>query len=126
MQSQQPGSTPVVQGIPLINLVQVLSDKLRTIFPFELLNAVQSKCFEVIYNTNDNVVVAAPTGSGKTALLELAICKLALGRGKENFKIVYQAPTKALCSEKARDWETKFSHMSLKCAELTGDTSQAR
>jgi len=125
MQSQQPGSTPVVQGIPLINLVQVLSDKLRTIFPFELLNAVQSKCFEVIYNTNDNVVVAAPTGSGKTALLELAICKLALGRGKENFKIVYQAPTKALCSEKARDWETKFSHMSLKCAELTGDTSQA-
>ncbi|KAK0617578.1 hypothetical protein B0T14DRAFT_590317 [Immersiella caudata] len=107
--------TPNVQGIPL----------LRAVFPFELFNAVQSKCFDVVYNTSDNVVVAAPTGSGKTALLELAICRLALNRGNQNFKIVYQAPTKALCSEKARDWETKFSHMSLKCAELTGDTSQA-
>jgi len=94
------------------------------VFPFDLFNAVQSKCFNPVYNTNDNVVVAAPTGSGKTAILELAICKLALQRGNENFKIVYQAPTKALCSERARDWEKKFSHMSLKCVELTGDTSQ--
>ncbi|KAK4442903.1 hypothetical protein QBC34DRAFT_386846 [Podospora aff. communis PSN243] len=117
--------TPTVQGIPLVSLRQALPDKLRVIFPFELFNAVQSKCFDVIYNTGDNVVVSAPTGSGKTALLELAICRLALDRGNENFKIVYQAPTKALCSEKARDWENKFSHMSLKCAELTGDTSQA-
>src|SRR5262249_7123082 len=31
---------------------------------------------------------------------------------------------KALCSERARDWEKKFSHMNLACAELTGDTSQ--
>ncbi|KAJ4288737.1 ATP-dependent DNA helicase MER3 [Collariella sp. IMI 366227] len=118
-------STPVVHGIPLVSLRQALPDKFRAIFPYELLNAVQSKCFKLIYGTNDNVVVAAPTGSGKTAILELAICKLALDRGHENFKIVYQAPTKALCSEKARDWEKKFNYMNLKCAELTGDTSQA-
>ncbi|KAK4034829.1 hypothetical protein C8A01DRAFT_18428, partial [Parachaetomium inaequale] len=118
-------STPVVHGISLVSLRQALPDKFRAIFPYELFNAVQSKCFDVVYRTNDNVVVAAPTGSGKTAILELAICKLALDRGNENFKIVYQAPTKALCSEKARDWEKKFSHMNLKCAELTGDTSQA-
>ncbi|KAL2134070.1 hypothetical protein VTI74DRAFT_1066 [Chaetomium olivicolor] len=115
----------IVHGIPLVSVRHVLPDKFRAIFPYELLNAVQSKCFKVIYGTNDNVVIAAPTGSGKTAILELAICKLALDRGNENFKIVYQAPTKALCSEKARDWEKKFSHMNLKCAELTGDTSQA-
>ncbi|KAK4151587.1 hypothetical protein C8A00DRAFT_17036 [Chaetomidium leptoderma] len=127
-QASQPNSshtTPVVHGIPLVSLRQALPDKSRAIFPYELFNAVQSKCFDVVYRTNDNVVVAAPTGSGKTAILELAICKLALDRGNENFKIVYQAPTKALCSEKARDWEKKFSHMNLKCAELTGDTSQA-
>lgn len=118
-------STPVVHGIPLISLRQALPDRFREIFPYELFNAVQSKCFNVVYGTSDNVVVAAPTGSGKTALLELAICKLALDRGNENFKIVYQAPIKALCSERARDWDKKFSHMNLKCAELTGDTSQA-
>ncbi|KAK0707951.1 hypothetical protein B0H67DRAFT_671617, partial [Lasiosphaeris hirsuta] len=119
--------TPMVQGIPLISLRQALPDKFRSIFPFELFNAVQSKCFDTVYGTTDNVVVAAPTGSGKTAIFELAICKLAFGRGKENFKIVYQAPTKALCSERARDWENKFRHVDsgLKCAELTGDTSQA-
>ncbi|KAK4147307.1 uncharacterized protein C8A04DRAFT_34040 [Dichotomopilus funicola] len=118
-------ATPVVHGIPLVSLRQALPDRFRTIFPYELLNAVQSKCFEAVYHTNDNVIVSAPTGSGKTAILELGICKLALDRGNENFKIVYQAPTKALCSERARDWEKKFNHMNLKCAELTGDTSQA-
>ncbi|GAB1315431.1 ATP-dependent DNA helicase MER3 [Madurella fahalii] len=118
-------STPIVHGIPLISLRRALPDKFRAIFPYELFNAVQSKCFNIVYGSNDNVVVAAPTGSGKTAILELAICKLALNRGNENFKIVYQAPTKALCAEKARDWDKKFSHMNLKCAELTGDTSQA-
>ncbi|KAK0670172.1 putative ATP-dependent DNA helicase [Cercophora samala] len=122
---QQHTIGPVVHGIHLVNLRQALPDRFRTLFPFEFLNAVQSKCFEAVYKTNDNVVVSAPTGSGKTALLELAICKLALDRGHENFKIVYQAPTKALCAEKARDWEKKFGHMNLKCAELTGDTSQA-
>jgi ATP-dependent DNA helicase HFM1/MER3 len=70
-------------------------------------------------------VVAAPTGSGKTAILELAMCRLIKDRGDDNFKIVYQAPTKSLCSERARDWEKKFSHMNLQCAELTGDTSRS-
>ncbi|KAK4187755.1 putative ATP-dependent DNA helicase, partial [Podospora australis] len=116
---------PRINGIQLISLRKELPDSFRAVFPYELLNAVQSKCFEVVYHTNDNVVVAAPTGSGKTTILELAICKLALERGNQNFKIVYQAPTKALCSEKARDWEKKFKHINLRCAELTGDTSQA-
>ncbi|KAK3940408.1 hypothetical protein QBC46DRAFT_434685 [Diplogelasinospora grovesii] len=118
-------ATPVVRGIPLISLRQVLSDRFRSIFPYELFNAVQSKCFESVYRSNDNVVIAAPTGSGKTAILELAMCKLANDRVNQNFKIVYQAPTKALCSERARDWQKKFTHMNLQCAELTGDTSQA-
>lgn len=118
-------STPIVNGIPLVSVRQALQSRFQEVFPYELLNAVQSKCFGVVYGSTDNVVISAPTGSGKTAILELAICKLALDRGNENFKIVYQAPTKALCSEKARDWEKKFNHMGLKCAELTGDTSQA-
>ncbi|KAK3361437.1 hypothetical protein B0T24DRAFT_585089 [Lasiosphaeria ovina] len=118
-------SGPLVYGITLINLRQNLPDKFRSVFPYEFFNAVQSKCFDAVYGGNDNVVVAAPTGSGKTAILELAICRVALDRGNENFKIVYQAPTKALCFERARDWEKKFSHMNFKCAELTGDTSQA-
>ncbi|KAI0542016.1 hypothetical protein GGR58DRAFT_369396 [Xylaria digitata] len=116
---------PIVNNTLLIDPRQSLPDRFHSVFPFQLFNAVQSKCFPLLYDTNDNVVISAPTGSGKTAILEMAICKLVSSQGDDNFKIVYQAPTKSLCSEKARDWKAKFSHMNLQCVELTGDTSQA-
>ena len=115
---------PIAHGIQLVSPHE-LPDRFRQVFPYELFNAAQSKCFDPIYKSNDNVVVSAPTGSGKTALLELAICKLVEGHPSGQFKIVYQAPTKSLCSERIRDWQKKFSHLNLACAELTGDTSQA-
>ncbi|KAI8635519.1 P-loop containing nucleoside triphosphate hydrolase protein [Xylariaceae sp. FL1651] len=116
---------PIVNNTRLVDPRQALPDKFRAIFPYQLFNAVQSKCFPLVYGTNDNAVISAPTGSGKTAILEMAICKLVSNQGGGNFKVVYQAPTKSLCSEKARDWQKKFSHMNLQCVELTGDTSQA-
>lgn len=36
------------------------------------------------------------------------------------------APTKSLCSERLRDWQTKFTTLDLQCAELTGDTDGAQ
>ncbi|RYO98313.1 hypothetical protein DL766_006632 [Monosporascus sp. MC13-8B] len=117
---------PIINNTQLVEPRQALPDRFRAIFPYQLFNAVQSKCFPLVYGTNENLVVSAPTGSGKTAILELAICKLVGSPGGERFKIVYQAPTKALCTERARDWEKKFSHMNLRCIELTGDTTQAQ
>jgi ATP-dependent DNA helicase HFM1/MER3 len=113
----------MAHGIQLISPYE-LPDRFRQIFPYQLFNAAQSKCFASVYKSNDNVVVSAPTGCGKTAILELAICKLVEGHPSGEFKIVYQAPTRSLCSERMRDWHKKFSHLNLPCAELTGDTSQ--
>lgn len=76
--------------------------------------------------TNENLVVAAPTGSGKTVVLEMAICKLLLESKTDQYKIVYMAPTKALCSERQRDWQAKFASLDLQCAELTGDTDNVQ
>lgn len=76
--------------------------------------------------TNENLVVAAPTGSGKTVVLEMAICKLLLECKTDQYKIVYMAPTKALCSERQRDWQAKFASLDLQCAELTGDTDNVQ
>lgn len=113
---------PIAHGIQLIS-PQELPDRFRHVFPYEAFNAAQSKCFHPIYKSNENIVVAAPTGSGKTAILELAICKVVEGCHQGTFKIVYLAPIKSLCSERLRDWTKKFSHLNLPCAELTGDTN---
>lgn len=122
----QTDGLPKVQGIQLIGTHQ-LPDRIRHIFPFPAFNAIQSKCFSTVYRTDDNFVLSSPTGSGKTAIFELAICRLAASQpSNKSFKVVYQAPTKSLCSERSKDWQSKFSHLNLTCAELTGDTEHGQ
>lgn len=105
--------------------VSALPDRLRTIFPYPIFNAVQSKCFDTVYRTDNNFVLSSPTGSGKTVVLELAICRAISRNSIDKYKIVYQAPTKALCSERQRDWQIKFGPLGLNCIELTGDSESA-
>ncbi|KAH8826888.1 ATP-dependent DNA helicase MER3 [Flagelloscypha sp. PMI_526] len=105
-----------VHGIRL-RPVSDLPDIYRGLFKFGVFNAVQSSCF-------DTVLHSAPTGSGKTVLFELSIIRM-LQESKETgepLKAIYVAPTKALCSERFRDWVMKFEPLGIKCAELTGDT----
>ncbi|KAF1832065.1 ATP-dependent DNA helicase MER3 [Decorospora gaudefroyi] len=116
-----PDGPPICQGIRLVP-VTTLPDRLRTVFPYPTFNAVQSRCFEKVFRSDDNFVLASPTGSGKTVILELAICRAVTTNATGQYKVVYQAPTKALCSERQRDWENKFNKIGLKCAELTGDS----
>ncbi|KAL8765822.1 MAG: hypothetical protein Q9209_007226 [Squamulea sp. 1 TL-2023] len=116
---------PIVQGIQLVSPSE-LPDRFRSVFPFPLFNAVQSKCFEIAYRTSDNLVLSAPTGSGKTVILELSICQLISGFQSGQYKIVYMAPTKSLCTERQRDWQGKFASLDLQCAELTGDTNHGQ
>ncbi|KAI4924301.1 uncharacterized protein J4E92_007382 [Alternaria infectoria] len=114
-------AAPMCQGIRPVP-VTTLPDRLRTVFPYPTFNAVQSKCFDRVFRTDDNFVLASPTGSGKTVILELAVCRAVATNATGQYKVVYQAPTKALCAERQRDWEAKFNRLGLKCAELTGDS----
>ncbi|KAJ4983953.1 Pre-mRNA-splicing factor brr2 [Stagonosporopsis vannaccii] len=120
--SNQPHALPTVQGIPLVP-VAALPDRIRTVFPFPMFNAVQSKCFARVFKSDDNFVLSSPTGSGKTAILELAICRAIATNSTDQYKVIYQAPTKALCSERQRDWNKKFTQIGLNCVELTGDSN---
>ncbi|KAJ5088803.1 hypothetical protein N7456_012419 [Penicillium angulare] len=115
---------PSIRGVVLVP-VEELPEQYRQLFSFPLFNAVQSKCFNPTYNSNDNLILSAPTGSGKTVIMELAICRLLNILKDERFKVIYQAPTKSLCSERFRDWNSKFAPLKLRCAELTGDTDNS-
>lgn len=112
---------PVVRGIRLIPTTS-LHDMQKTVFSFPIFNAVQSQCFTCAYESDDNLVVSAPTGSGKTVVMELGILRILPQIRSGSVKVVYQAPTKSLCSERYRDWQAKFSVFDVQCAELTGDT----
>ncbi|KAH3687866.1 hypothetical protein WICPIJ_001159 [Wickerhamomyces pijperi] len=101
----------------------MLADKTRNVFNFTHFNPMQSKCFENIYHQDHNCVISSPTGSGKTVLFELAILRLLNTHGNvDNIKILYIAPTKALCIERQNDWNNKFSTFGLTVGTLTSDT----
>ncbi|KAG7308813.1 hypothetical protein JYU34_006048 [Plutella xylostella] len=72
------------------------------------------------------MVVCAPTGSGKTVVFEMAIVQLLMKLDDMNytddFKIIYMAPVKAVCSERLSEWYPKFTRLGLLCIEVTGDT----
>lgn len=95
----------------------VLPVALRPIFPFHSFNSMQSESFDVIYNSNVSAVISSPTGSGKTVLFELAILRTI----KTDQKILYLAPTKALCNDKYLEWQ-KFKKVNISIGILTSDT----
>ncbi|XP_020251478.1 ATP-dependent DNA helicase MER3 homolog [Asparagus officinalis] len=103
----------------------------RSVFSFRYFNSLQSECFAGCFLSDINMVVSAPTSSGKTVLFELCILRLLsrfLSReGKFNhmkgiLKTIYIAPSKALVQEKLRDWDMKLGSLGIGCLEMTGDS----
>ncbi|CAI0463771.1 unnamed protein product [Linum tenue] len=91
---------------------------------FKHFNPVQTQVFNVLYNTDDNVLVAAPTGSGKTICAEFAVLRNQQKGPDSIMRTVYIAPREAIAKERYRDWERKFGEgLGFKVVELTGETT---
>ena len=86
---------------------------------FQYFNPIQTQIFFSAYNSDENLLVGAPTGSGKTAIAELAILRL-FSKTSEG-KVIYIAPLKSLSKERVKDWKVKFAFMKKNVIELTGD-----
>lgn len=98
------------------------SAQYERIFRFSHFNPVQSQLFHTLYHSDANVLVGAPTGSGKTVFAELAM--LRLFRHHPSRSAVYIAPLKALVRERMADWKVKLvDTLGFSLQELTGDSA---
>ncbi|CAJ0923062.1 unnamed protein product [Ranitomeya imitator] len=89
-------------------------------FPF--FNPIQTQVFNTVYNSDDNVFVGAPTGSGKTICAEFAILRMLLQHAEG--RCVYITPMEALAEQVFMDWFEKFQdRLYKKVVLLTGETS---
>uniref|UniRef100_A0A9J7XKW9 Activating signal cointegrator 1 complex subunit 3 n=1 Tax=Cyprinus carpio carpio TaxID=630221 RepID=A0A9J7XKW9_CYPCA len=86
----------------------------ESLYKFTHFNPIQTQIFHTLYHTDTNVLLGAPTGSGKTIAAEMAIFR----------QVVYIAPLKALVRERIEDWKIRIEEkLGRKVVELTGDVT---
>uniref|UniRef100_A0A8C5LGL3 Activating signal cointegrator 1 complex subunit 3 n=1 Tax=Jaculus jaculus TaxID=51337 RepID=A0A8C5LGL3_JACJA len=94
----------------------------EALYNFSHFNPVQTQIFHTLYHTDCNVLLGAPTGSGKTVAAELAIFRVF--NQYPTSKAVYIAPLKALVRERMDDWKFRIEEkLGKKVIELTGDVT---
>ncbi|KAJ9599656.1 hypothetical protein L9F63_026491, partial [Diploptera punctata] len=103
--------------------VTALEDpQLEKLYPFSHFNPIQTQIFHCLYHTDNNVLLGAPTGSGKTIAAEVAMFRVF--RVYPGCKVVYIAPLKALVRERIEDWKVRLEmKLNRKVVELTGDVT---
>ncbi|QCE13990.1 P-loop containing nucleoside triphosphate hydrolase [Vigna unguiculata] len=120
-------TAPLKPGEKLIE-IRELDDFAQAAFRgYKSLNRIQSRIFSTVYGTNENILVCAPTGAGKTNIAMISILH-EIGQHfrdgylhKDEFKIVYVAPMKALAAEVTSTFSQRLSPLNMIVRELTGD-----
>lgn len=96
---------------------------------FKSLNVIQSRVHKAALETDENLLICAPTGAGKTNTALLCMLR-EIGKhvnpsdGRINvdqFKIIYIAPLKSLVQEMVGSFGKRLESYNLRVAELTGD-----
>ncbi|KAM9797925.1 activating signal cointegrator 1 complex subunit 3 [Neosynchiropus ocellatus] len=94
----------------------------ESLYKFTHFNPIQTQIFHTLYHTDTNVLLGAPTGSGKTIAAEIAMFRVF--NQYPTSKVVYIAPLKALVRERIEDWKIRIEEgLGKKVVELTGDVT---
>lgn len=95
----------------------------------ERFNRLQSSVFPAAFGSDENLLVCAPTGAGKTNVALLTVFREIISvkmRMKRSFKVVYVAPMKALAAEVTEKFGKRLHDLGLRVREFTGDMSLSR
>lgn len=93
------------------------------------LNRVQSKVYKTAMETDENILLSAPTSAGKT-MVALTTIMREIGKhidpndgtiSAHDFKIIYVAPMRSLVQEMVRSFGEKLKSYNITVSELTGD-----
>ncbi|KAI7860666.1 Sec63 Brl domain-containing protein [Circinella umbellata] len=132
-----PKTAPIRVGERRI-LISEMDNLARGAFKaYESLNRIQSIVYPVAYETNENMLVCAPTGAGKTDVAMLTVLRclsqhcypppikgttdINFSIATDDFKIVYVAPMKALAAEVVEKMGKRLKFVGVSVRELTGD-----
>lgn len=123
-----PSPTAAMKADERLIEIKELDDFAQAAFQgYRSLNRIQSRIFRTTYFTNENILVSAPTGAGKTNIAMIAILheiKQHFHDGilhKNEFKVVYVAPMKALAAEVTSTFGHRLAPLNMIVRELTGD-----
>uniref|UniRef100_A0A8C6UZC2 Small nuclear ribonucleoprotein 200 (U5) n=1 Tax=Neogobius melanostomus TaxID=47308 RepID=A0A8C6UZC2_9GOBI len=95
---------------------------------FKNLNRIQSKLFKTTMDSDENLLVCAPTGAGKTNVALMAMLR-EIGKhinvdgtiNVDDFKIIYIAPMRSLVQEMVGSFGKRLASYGITVSELTGD-----
>eukprot|EP00210_Caulerpa_lentillifera_P005576 g5333.t1 len=130
-----------LQPLPVSALKDHTYQKLYS--DFTHFNPIQTQVFNSLYTTDDNCLVAAPSGSGKTVCAEFAILRALMMKRKQvdemeiedettpvshssnpQLRCVYIAPFDSVVTTQCEEWKHRFGGMlELNVVELTGETA---
>jgi len=88
---------------------------------FTHFNPIQTQVFTTLFNSDENALIGAPTGSGKTICAEFAILRML--QQNPNGRCVYVAPLASLAEERFAAWRKSLTKVGATVEMLTGETS---
>ena len=120
-----PPPTPLLDMQPL-PLSALKEDEFEKIYSstIKTFNKIQTQVFEALYNSDKNVFIGTPTGSGKTMCAEFALLWLWKKKG-ERSRTVCIEPYQEMVNQCVSEWRKKFSGVKggKEIIGLTGETS---
>jgi helicase len=108
-----------VEDLKDFGISKTIIQKLQSL-GFAYLTEVQEEAIRKGLFEGKNLVVSAPTNTGKTFIAELA----ALDASKKGKRAFYLVPLKAIAEEKFEEFQEKYSEWGLRTAITTGERNE--